>query len=60
MKIYDYIMQQFDRTALTYKQIACGSKVPERTVQKIARKEINDPGVKSAQKIYDFFKKGQP
>jgi transcriptional regulator with XRE-family HTH domain len=59
MPIYDYVLAQLDSTALTYKQIAVGSGVSKRTVEKVARREIEDPGVSHIQKLADFFREQQ-
>lgn len=55
--IHDYVLKQFATTDLSYRQIAKGSGVPKRTVEKIARKEIEDPGVSSIEKLAAFFSK---
>lgn len=54
--LYEFVMGHLDVTALTYQEIAEGSDVPRRTVEKIARREIEDPGVSNVQKIADFFR----
>jgi transcriptional regulator with XRE-family HTH domain len=54
--LYDYVLQQFARTSLTYQEIADGSGVPKRTVEKVARKEIADPGVSTCDKLAAFFR----
>lgn len=54
--VYAYVMAQFDRTALTYDEISDGSGVNKRTVEKIARREIEDPGVSHVEKLAEFFR----
>lgn len=49
-------MEQFARTDLTYGQISGGSDVNIRTVEKIARREIADPGVSHIEKLANFFR----
>lgn len=54
--LHAYVLQQLDATPLTYQEIAEGSGVPKRTVEKIARKEIEDPGVSHVEKLAGFFR----
>lgn len=54
--LHEYVLEQLDKTPLTYQEIADGSGVPKRTVEKVARKEIEDPGVSHIQKLHDFFR----
>jgi len=54
--LYEFVMECFERCENTYQEIADGSGVPRRTVEKIARKETEDPGVSNVQKIADYFK----
>lgn len=53
--IHGFVLQQLDVTTLTYQAIAEGSGVPKRTVEKIARREIEDPGVSHVEKLFRFF-----
>ena len=55
-KLHAYVLEQLDATNLTYQEVADGSGVPKRTVEKIARKEIEDPGVSHVEKLADFFR----
>ncbi len=55
--IYAYVLEQFAKTDQTYAQIAKGSKVSKRTLEKIARREINDPGVSHVEKLAAYFRK---
>ena len=54
--VYGYVMGQFDSTPLSYQEIADGSGVNKRTVEKIARREIEDPGVSHIEKLERFFR----
>lgn len=49
-------MGQFERTPLSYQEIADGSGVNKRTIEKIARGEIEDPGVSHVEKLATFFR----
>lgn len=54
--IYGYVMKCLADSRLSYGEIAEGSGVSKRTVEKIARKEIGDPGVSHVEKLAAFFK----
>lgn len=54
--VYAYVMSQFERTALSYQEISDGSGVNKRTIEKIARREIEDPGVSHIEKLERFFR----
>lgn len=54
--LHQFVIDQLSATPLTYQQVADGSGVPKRTVEKIARKEIEDPGVSSIEKLAGFFR----
>lgn len=53
--LHGYVMEQLGKTGLTYQQTGDGSGVPKRTVEKIARGEIVDPGVSHCEKLAAFF-----
>ncbi len=53
--IYEYVMAQLGKTELSYQEVAEGSGVSKRTVEKIARREILDPGVSHVEKLRKFF-----
>lgn len=57
--LHAYVLEQFDKTSLTYQQIADGADVAVRTVEKIARKEIADPGVSHIEKLAAFFRSAE-
>ncbi len=54
-KLYDFVIERLASSGRTYQEIADGSRVPRRTVEKIARKEIKNPGVSTVQKLADYF-----
>ncbi len=54
--LYDYVMAELQAPELTYQQISDGSGVSRRTVEKIARREIADPGVSHVQKLAEYFR----
>jgi hypothetical protein len=54
--IYDFVMGELAKTELTYAQVAKGSKVPKRTLEKIARHEIKNPGVRHIERLAAYFR----
>lgn len=54
--LYGYVVGQLAATELTYQEVAEGSGLSKRTVEKIARKEIADPGVSHCEKLAAFFR----
>ncbi len=56
-RLYEFVMEKFADSSETYQEISDGSGVPRRTVEKIARKEIENPGVSTCQKLADYFRK---
>lgn len=55
--LHDYVLKQLQDTNLSYQQVSDGSGVNKRTVEKIARREIEDPGVSHVEKLAAFFRK---
>lgn len=53
--IYEYVLRNLEAAKGTWAQVAEGSGVSKRTLEKIARKEIVDPGVSHIQKLADYF-----
>lgn len=56
ISILAYVLAQLDSTPLTYKEVEDGSGVPKRTVEKIARRETENPGVSHIEKLATFFR----
>jgi transcriptional regulator with XRE-family HTH domain len=54
--MHEYVIRQLVSTPLTYQEVADGSGVAKRTVEKIARREIEDPGVSHIEKLAEFFR----
>lgn len=55
MNIHTYVLDQLELTKGTWPEVADGSGVPLRTVEKIARQEILNPGVHNIQILFDYF-----
>lgn len=54
--IYEFVMANLATTERTYQEVADGSGVNKRTVEKIARKEILDPGVSHIERLAEYFR----
>lgn len=55
LRLHDYVMKKLEKTQLTLRQVADGSGVPWRTLQKIASGEIKNPGVSHCEDLAAFF-----
>jgi len=55
--IHEYVIEQLQASKGTWPKVAKGSKVPKRTLEKIARREIADPGVKTVEKLARYFRR---
>ena len=53
--IYEYVMERLQASKGTWPAVAEGSGVPLRTLEKIARREIQDPGVSQIEKLAGYF-----
>jgi len=61
--IYQFVMEQLQQHKGRWGQVAKGSGVPKRTIEKIARREIADPGVSSIEALAAHFRsecRGRP
>lgn len=57
--IHDYILDHLQSAKGHWPSIASASGVPLRTLQKIARREIPNPGIKHVEAIADYFAKSE-
>lgn len=55
--MYSYVRDQLEAWKGRWTEVAEGSGVSKRTVEKIAREEIADPGVSHIEKLAKFFRK---
>lgn len=60
IQLHAYVMKALDQAIdtgrFTYQEISTGSGVPKRTVEKIKRREIEDPGVSHIEKLANWFR----
>jgi transcriptional regulator with XRE-family HTH domain len=54
--IYAYVLEQLQASKGRWAEVAEGSGVSRRTVEKIARGEIADPGVSHIEKLAAYFR----
>ena len=55
--MYDYVLEHLEAARGRWSQVAEEAGVSKRTLEKIARREIEDPGVSHIQKLYDHFQR---
>lgn len=53
--IYQFVMDQLQQHKGRWPAVARGSGVPKRTLEKIARREIADPGVSHIEALATYF-----
>lgn len=53
--MYAFVMAHLERAKGGWPAVADGSGVSLRTIEKIARKEIKDPGVSHIEKLAGYF-----
>lgn len=54
--MYEFVLSQLQATKGNWPTVARESGVSFRTVEKIARRQIKDPGVSHIQKLADYFR----
>jgi transcriptional regulator with XRE-family HTH domain len=54
--IYEYVLTQLQVHKGKWSEVAEGSGVPKRSIEKIARREWNDPGVLNIEKLAKYFR----
>lgn len=54
--IYEFVMAELEASKGNWPAVAKGSGVSPRTLEKIARKEIVDPGVSHIEKLAGYFR----
>lgn len=53
--IYDFVIAKLAEAKGHWTEVAVGSKISKRTIEKIARKEIKNPGIQNIQALADYF-----
>jgi transcriptional regulator with XRE-family HTH domain len=57
--LYAFVMSELQRRKGQWPAVAAGSGVSRRTLEKIARREIADPGVSHVEKLAAYFRANQ-
>lgn len=55
--IYEFVLGRLEQAKGGWPTVAEGSGVSLRTIEKIARKEIKDPGVSHIEKLAGYFRR---
>lgn len=58
--LHDYVIAQLQLSKGRWPDVAEGSEVSLRTLEKIARREIADPGVSHIEKLAKYFQSHAP
>lgn len=54
--IHEYVVERLMASRGRWPQIAADIGMSRRTIEKIARREVENPGVKAVEKIADYFR----
>jgi len=54
--IYEYVLDRLQMTKGHWPQVAEETGISRRTIEKIARQEVQDPGVKTVEKLAQYFR----
>lgn len=54
--IYEFVLERLEGTKGQWPRVARESGVSRRTIEKIARKEVKDPGVSLIEKLAAYFR----
>lgn len=57
--IYEYVLRGLQASKGQWSAVAEASGVSKRTIEKIARREIHDPGVSHIEKLARYFRDHQ-
>lgn len=53
--MHEFVIDKLMESRGKWAAVAMFSGVPKRTLEKIARREIPNPGIKHVQALYDYF-----
>lgn len=54
--IFEFVLSQLQAAKGTWPKVASESGVPKRTIEKIARGEIPNPGINTVEKLASYFR----
>ena len=55
IQMHEYVLARLEETKGQWTKVSDESGVNKRTLEKIARQEIKDPGVSFIQTLFDYF-----
>lgn len=55
MNMHDYVVEKLGEWKYRRPEVAQATGISLRSIEKIARREIENPGVKHVQALYDYF-----
>ena len=55
MNMHEYVVEKLVEWKYRRPEIAAATGISIRSIEKIARREIENPGVRNVQALYDFF-----
>ena len=55
--IYQYVLDQLQAAKGRWSQVSEDTGISKRTIEKIARQEVEDPGVKRVETLARYFRK---
>lgn len=56
--LYEFVLEQLEASKGRWSDVAVGSGLSKRTIEKIARKEIENPGIKHVEALANYFRNG--
>jgi len=54
--IHEYVLERLEKAKGTWPKVAQETGISRRTIEKIARKEVSDPGVSLVERLHRYFK----
>ena len=54
--LHDYVLRELEASKGRWSAVAEGADISKRTLEKIARREIADPGVSHIEKLAAYFR----
>lgn len=57
--IYEFVLEQLEFSKGQWPRVARESGISRRTIEKIARKEVKDPGVSLIERLAKYFRESE-
>jgi transcriptional regulator with XRE-family HTH domain len=54
--LHEYVLRHLEDSKGRWSEVAEGAGVSKRTLEKIARREIEDPGISHIEKLANYFR----